>query len=57
MKIIFLEKSFAKYDAETSLGPFLKIKIEHISNNLMINGVRFYTVFLMYAKLRAIETY
>ena len=36
---------------------FWKIKIEHISNNLMINGVRFYTVFLMYAKLRAIETY
>ena len=33
MKIIFLEKSFAKYDAETSPGPFsekLKLSISLI---------------------------
>ena len=45
MKIIFLEKSFAKHDAETSPRPFSeKLKLSK-SNSLMINILRFYTVY------------
>ena len=43
-KIIFLEKSFAKCDAESSPRPFSeKLKLS-IFSSLMINSLRFYTV-------------
>ena len=52
MKIIFHEKSFLKCDAEISPRTFSE-KVEHISNEPKI----LCSLFLFYAKLRAIETY
>ena len=55
MKNIFLEKSYRKCDGETSPRPFseklkLSISLDQWSKVL-------YSLFLFYAKLRAIETY
>ena len=55
MRNIFLEKSYAKCDGETSTKPFseklkLSISLDQWSKVL-------YSLFLLYAKLRAIETY
>ena len=55
MRNIFLEKSYAKCDGETSTKPFseklkLSISLDQWSKVL-------YSLFLLYAKLTAIETY
>ena len=55
MKNIFLEKSYTKCDGETSPRPFseklkLSISLDQYSKVL-------YSLFILYAKLRAIETY
>ena len=55
MRNIFLEKSYAKCDGETSTKPFseklkLSISLDQWSKVL-------YSLFLLYAKLRAIEIY
>ena len=53
MRNIFLEKSSTECDGETSPRPFLE------NQNLVylwINSLRLYSLFLLYAKLRAIET-
>ena len=55
MRNIFLEKSYRKCDGETSPRPFseklkLSISLDQWSKVL-------YSLFLFYAKLRAIETY
>ena len=52
---IFLEKSYAKCDGETSPRPFsekpkLSISLDQLSKVL-------YSLFLLYTKLRDIETY
>ena len=55
MRNIFLEKSYTKCGGETSPRPFseklkLSIYLDHYSKV-------FYSLFLLYAKLRAIEIY
>ena len=55
MRNIFLEKSYTKFDGETSPRPFceklkLSIFLDQWSKVL-------YSLFLLYTKLRAIETY
>ena len=45
MKVIFIEKSFANVMQKLVPDLFLKIKIEHISNSLMINSLKIYTVY------------
>ena len=53
MRNIFLEKTYTKCDGETSLRPFseklkLRISLDQYSRVL-------YSLFLLYAKLRAIK--
>ena len=55
MKNIFLEKSYTKCGGETSPRPFsekskLSVSLDQLSKVL-------YSLFLLYAKLRAIEIY
>ena len=55
MRNIFLEKLYTKWDGETSPRPFseklkLSISLDQYSKVL-------YSLFALYAKLRAIETY
>ena len=55
MRNIFLEKSYTKFDGETSPRPFseklkLSISPDQLSKVL-------YSLFLLHSKLRAIETY
>ena len=57
MRIIFIEKWYKNRGGETSPRPFTEklrlsiIKIEHISGSIV------YSLFLLYAKLKAIEIY
>ena len=52
MRNILFEKSFTKYGGEIISRPFSKISID-----LWINSLKFYSLFLLYAKLRAIKIY
>ena len=55
MRNIFLEKSYTKYGGETSPRPFsekLKLSISLDQQSKVL-----YSLFLLYAKLRAIEIY
>ena len=55
IKSIFIEKSYTKYDGEFSPRPFSeKLKL---STYLDQQSKVLYNLFLLYAKLRAIETY
>ena len=55
MKNIFLEKSYTKYGGKTSPRPFSeKLKL---SISLDQWSKVFYSLFLLYAKLRAVEIY
>ena len=55
IRSIFLEKSYTKYDGEFSPRPFSeKLKL---STYLDQQSKVLYNLFLLYAKLRAIETY
>ena len=55
IKSIFIEKSYTKYDGEFSPRPFSeKLKL---STSLDQQSKVLYNLFLLYAKLRAIETY
>ena len=55
IRSIFLEKSYTKYDGEFSPRPFSeKLKL---STSLDQQSKVLYNLFLLYAKLRAIETY
>ena len=55
MRNIFLEKSYTKYDGETSPRPLSKKSILSISLDHQSKVV--YNSFLLYAKLRAIKIY